>query len=67
MRRILIATCTLLGSLAFRTPPRSDFVDTRLNFTLTDENLLAKPGETQPSVPGVRIGSPELARNHVFR
>ena len=35
-----------------------DFVDTRLNFTLTDENMLVKPGETNPSVPGVRIGQP---------
>ena len=35
-----------------------DFVDTRLNFTLTDENLLVKPGETNPSVPGLRIGMP---------
>jgi hypothetical protein len=35
-----------------------DYVDTRLNFTLTDENLLVKPGETNPSVPGVRIGQP---------
>ena len=29
-----------------------DFVDTRLNFTLTDEDLLVKPNETVPSVPG---------------
>jgi hypothetical protein len=35
-----------------------DYVDTRLNFTITDENLLVKPGETNPSVPGVRIGQP---------
>ncbi|HVV88417.1 MAG TPA: hypothetical protein VHE35_35485 [Kofleriaceae bacterium] len=36
----------------------SGFVDTRLNFTLTNENLLAKPGETIPSVPGWRFGRP---------
>ena len=34
------------------------FLDTRLNFTITDENLLVKPGETNPSVPGIRIGPP---------
>jgi len=34
------------------------FVDVRLNFTLTNENLLAKPGETIPSVPGWRFGRP---------
>ena len=32
----------------------SGFMDTRLAFTLTDENLLAKPGETIPSAPGIR-------------
>jgi hypothetical protein len=35
-----------------------DYVDTRLNFTITDENVLVKPGETNPSVPGVHIGQP---------
>ena len=35
-----------------------DFVDTRLNFTLTNENVLVKPGETNPSVPGWRFGQP---------
>ncbi len=35
-----------------------DFIDTRINFTITDENLLVKPGETNPSVPGVHIGQP---------
>ena len=36
----------------------SGFMDTRLAFTLTDENLLAKPGETIPSAPGLRFGVP---------
>lgn len=36
----------------------SGFMDTRLAFTLTNENLLAKPGETIPSVPGWRFGVP---------
>jgi hypothetical protein len=36
----------------------SGFFDTRLAFTLTNENILAKPGETIPSVPGWRFGAP---------
>src|SRR6185436_18801559 len=32
--------------------------DIRLAFTLTNENLLSKPGETIPSVPGWRFGRP---------
>lgn len=58
MRRILIATCMLGSLLAAGAAQAGDYVDTRLNFTLTDENLLVKPGETNPSVPGVRIGQP---------
>jgi hypothetical protein len=34
------------------------FADVRLNFTLTNENILAEPGETVPSVPGWRFGRP---------
>lgn len=36
----------------------SGFMDTRLAFTLTNENILVKPGETIPSVPGWRFGQP---------
>jgi hypothetical protein len=36
----------------------SGFMDTRVAFTLTNENLLVKPGETIPSVPGWRFGVP---------
>jgi hypothetical protein len=36
----------------------SGFMDTRLAFTLTNENLLVSPGETIPSVPGWRFGTP---------
>lgn len=36
----------------------SGFFDTRLAFTLTNENILVKPGETIPSVPGWRFGVP---------
>jgi hypothetical protein len=32
--------------------------DTRIAFTLSNENLLVKPGETIPSVPGWRFGVP---------
>jgi hypothetical protein len=34
------------------------FADVRLNFTLTNENVFARPGETVPSVPGWRFGRP---------
>ena len=37
---------------------QSGFMDTRLAFTLTNENILAQPGETIPSVPGWRFGVP---------
>lgn len=36
----------------------SGFMDARLAFTLTNENILAEPGETIPSVPGWRFGRP---------
>lgn len=36
----------------------SGFMDTRLAFTLTNENILVRPGETVPSVPGWRFGTP---------
>src|SRR4051812_14656304 len=59
MRRLRIAfgalACLLLCSGVAHA---WDFVDTRLNFTLTDENLLVKPGETNPNVPGLRIDRP---------
>lgn len=58
MRRFLIAACTLVSLVTARSAHAGDYVDTRLNFTITDENLLVKPGETNPSVPGVRIGQP---------
>ena len=58
MRRILTVTCMLGSLLAAQSAWAGDYVDTRLNFTITDENLLVKPGETNPSVPGVRIGQP---------
>ncbi len=37
----------------------SSFVDTRLNFTFTNENILADPNEPHvPNVPGFRFGQP---------
>jgi len=36
----------------------SGFMDTRLAFTFTNENMLVKPGETIPSAPGWRFGTP---------
>ena len=36
----------------------SGFMDTRLAFTITNENMLVKPGETTPSVPGWHFGMP---------
>jgi len=58
MRRISLATCMLVSLLTASSAHAGDYVDTRLNFTLTDENVLVKPGETNPSVPGVHIGQP---------
>jgi hypothetical protein len=56
MRRIAVVSLLMLlgGSAAWA----GDFVDTRLNFTMTHENMLVRPGETNPSVPGFRIGQP---------
>ena len=36
----------------------SGFFDTRLAFTFTNENMLVDPGQTIPSVPGWRFGTP---------
>ena len=36
----------------------SGFMDTRLAFTFTNENILVKPGQTIPSAPGWRFGTP---------
>ncbi len=48
-----------MGSLSSAAPALgSDFVDTRLNVTLTNENVLAAPGETNPPVPGWRFDRP---------
>jgi hypothetical protein len=55
MRRTLIALCLLLCA---RAAYAGDFVDTRLNFNLVSENVLVKPGESNPSVAGVRVGTP---------
>ncbi len=56
MRRFwfCLVALSVCGGKAFA----GDFVDTRLSFNIGDENLLVKPGETQPSVPGVHAGQP---------
>ncbi len=54
LRRLVVLAALLLGGTAHA----GDFVDTRLNFNITHENVLVKPGETNPSVPGLRIGRP---------
>jgi hypothetical protein len=58
MRRVLMMSCVLASLLPAGSARAGDYVDTRLNFTITDENLLVKPGQTNPSVPGVHIGQP---------
>ena len=35
-----------------------NFMDVRLNLTLTNENVLVEPGDTIPNVPGWRFGRP---------
>jgi hypothetical protein len=59
---VSIAAVTIAAGLgllgAARPAHAGDFVDTRLNFTLTNENVLVKPGETNPNIPGWRFGRP---------
>lgn len=60
MRRPLAPVLVLAACVtAFAGPARAgDFMDARLSFALTDENLLVKPGQTSPSIPGLRFGAP---------
>src|SRR5262245_4418694 len=58
MRRVLSVTCVCVSLFTAASALAGDYVDTRLNFTITDENVLVRPGETNPSVPGVHIGQP---------
>ncbi|MHB8419700.1 MAG: hypothetical protein ACYDCL_16610 [Myxococcales bacterium] len=51
----LLAGGTLLAAGGARA---NDFVDTRLTFLLSDENVLVAPGQTEPSIPGVHVGFP---------
>ena len=54
-----LAVCALTtGLFSASSAHANDFVDTRINFTITDENVLVGPGQTNPSVPGLRIGQP---------
>ncbi|MCG3173674.1 MAG: hypothetical protein GMKNLPBB_01874 [Myxococcota bacterium] len=56
-----LLTGALLAAGAARA---SDFIDTRVSFSFVDENVLVKPGETNPSNPGARIGGGD--RNTLF-
>ncbi len=49
---------TLALGLLAAAAQAGDFVDMRLSFNFTDENVLVKPGETVPSIPGPRFGAP---------
>ena len=44
----------------------SGFMDTRLDFTFVNENVLVKPGDTIPNVPGWRFGQPIPALGTMF-
>jgi hypothetical protein len=52
-----VVAALALCSMA-RVARADDFVDTRLTFLFSDENVLVKPGETEPSIPGVHVGFP---------
>ena len=41
-------------------------MDTRLDFTFVNENVLVKPGDTIPNVPGWRFGQPNPALGTMF-
>jgi hypothetical protein len=52
------STATPAGPNGGEITGSSGFMDTRIAFTLTNENVLVKPGDTIPSVPGWRFGVP---------
>src|SRR5581483_7594432 len=54
---LILAACAAVATLP-HAAGASDFVDTRLNLTLTNEDVLAQPGETNPPVPGWRFDRP---------
>lgn len=54
----VVLALALCAMLCPRQAAASDFVDTRLNLTLTNEDVLAQPGETNPPVPGWRFDRP---------
>lgn len=54
-RRLAVAAA--LAAAALPSSARAgDFVDTRVTLLFTDDNVLARPGETTPSNPGARFG-----------
>jgi hypothetical protein len=44
----------------------SGFMDTRLDFTFVNENMLVKAGETVPNYPGWRFGQPNPSLGTMF-
>lgn len=46
--------------------PAGDFVDTRVTFVFTNDNVLVGPGETNPSNPGTRFGNASTANTFFY-
>ncbi len=58
-RTTLLALIALAaGALAPKAARAGDFMDTRLSFNLTDEDLLGNPTLLQPQAAGLRFGTP---------
>lgn len=51
------ATVTALALLGATPASAGDWIDTRLSFAFTDDNILAREGETTPSSPNARFGA----------
>lgn len=59
---LLAAAAALAPGLAIA----GDFVDTRVTFVFTNDNLLVAPGETNPSNPGTRFGNASTANTFFY-
>ncbi|HEY3452692.1 MAG TPA: hypothetical protein VGK67_40480 [Myxococcales bacterium] len=55
-RRLAAAAALAVLAMVPSAARAGDFVDTRVTLLFTDDNVLAKPGETTPSNPGARFG-----------
>lgn len=58
-RLIRAATCLLAGALLCSTAHAGDFIDTRITFTIGDDNFLKSAGEQVPDSPRFGIGDRE--------